>query len=563
MNFFITVNNREIEAVKGETILQALKRAGISIPTLCNMEGFTPTGACRLCMVEVKGREGLVPSCSQPVEEWMEVKTHTPRVIKARRMIVELLLASHPDDCLYCERNCHCELQNLAFELNVRERKQSSRRPAMVKDLSSPAITRDPSKCILCGRCVRICEEVMGCSSLEFSGKGDASRIDTLGGRGLNATSCIACGQCVMVCPTGALYEKKKLAELQIALGNPGLHPVAVVDPVVSLSLADVYGNRNLRQSARQLNNLLKRCGFREVYDYAALQDLYVRKTAEELTRAEGSTIYSSNCPAWIKYAEQYLPELLPCISKLKSPSQLAGTLLKKLLPEKDGTKPFVVSFSPCTARKYESRRREFNPVGEPEIDLVITARALEQYVVLNGMDPATAEAEEFNKPFQTSSMYGELGGVSGGTMEAVAAETYFRLTGGKDLPSGRLKKVKPGKIRELVFDHAGETWRFASVSGMAEAAGFIEELSGKPGYYRYIEVMACPNGCINGGGLPILNDDNILKNRQKQLTELAEKNALACSNRNRTIDELLSELAKMDGGEQLLYTAYEPGKTV
>ncbi len=562
MNFYITVNNREIEAVKGETVLQALKRSGINIPTLCNMEGFTPTGACRLCMVEVKGKDELIPSCSQPVEEWMEISTHTPRVIKARRMIVELLLASHPDDCLYCERNCHCELQNLAFELNVRERKQSSRRGMMVKDLSSPAITRDPSKCILCGRCVRVCEEVMGCSALEFSGKGDTARIDTLGGRGLNSTSCIACGQCIMVCPTGALYEKKNMAELQIALGNPDLYPVALIDPVVSIALAEIYGNRNLRQAARQMNSLLRRSGFREVYDFSSAQDLYVRKTAEEVNDAGAKTLYSSNCPSWVKYAEQYLPDLIPSLSKQKSPSQMAGSIVKKIMPNKEGKKPFVVSISPCTGRKFEARRKEFNPLEGPDTDLVITARALEQFITLCGMDPSTAETEDFNKPFQTSSMHGELGGISGGTMEAVAAAVYFQLTGGKDLPSDRMKKGKQGKLmKELSFVHNGETWRFAAVSGMADAAAFLADCGKKPGFYRYIEVMACTNGCVNGGGLPITGENNHVKNRQKQLTELAEKNALSCSHRNRTVDELLTDLEKAGNADLLLKTDYYPRK--
>lgn len=544
-------------------MLQALKRSGITIPTLCNMEGFTPTGACRLCMVEVKGRDELVPSCSQPVEEWMEVMTHTPRVIKARRMIVELLLAGHPDDCLYCERNCHCELQNLAFELNVRERKQTVKKGMMVKDLSSPAIIRDPSKCILCGRCVRICEEVMGCSALEFSGRGDAARIDTMGGRGLNASTCIACGQCVMVCPTSALYEKKNLSELQIALGDPGLYPVALVDPVVNISLADTYGNRNLRQSARQLNELLKRCGFREVYDYASVQDLYIRKVAEEVTESAGRTIFSSNCPAWIKYAEQYLPELLPELSRLRSPQQMASALLKQQLPAMAGKKPFLVSFSPCTARKFEAKRKEFTPLAGPDTDLVITARTLVQYITLNGMDPATAGSEEFSKPFQTASMHGELGGIAGGTMEGVAAAVYHRLSGGKDLPADKLKKAKAGKpTREIAFDFGGEIWRFTSVSGMAEAAAFIAEARRSPGYYRYIEVMACTGGCVNGGGLPITRDVQNGKNRTKQLTELAEKNALSCSHRNRAVEEVMADFTKLPEGEALMLTAYYQRKT-
>ncbi|MFO7723280.1 MAG: [Fe-Fe] hydrogenase large subunit C-terminal domain-containing protein, partial [Bacteroidales bacterium] len=456
MNFFITVNNREIEAVKGETVLQALRRAGISVPTLCNMEGFTPTGACRLCMVEVTGKSDLVPACSYPVEEWMEVQTHTPKVIKARKMIVELLLSGHPDDCLYCERNCHCELQDLAFELNIRERKHSGKKISKVKDLSSPAIIRDPAKCILCGRCVRICEEVMGCSTFEFSGKGNLSGITTTYGQPLNSSSCITCGQCVMVCPTGALYEKKNLAELQLALTDPARYPVAILDPVVSLTILEMNGNRNYRQGARQLIAILKRCGFREVLDFAAAHDFYAKQVAREIID-RGGMIFSSNCPAWVKYAEQYLPDILPALSKVKSPSQLGGTIFKHLYQQKSKSGadpiPYVVSLTPCTARKFEARRKEFTDLSSNEVDAVITTRALEQLINLNGLDFGQVEAEDFSKPFNTASLHGELAGIAGGTMEAVASAVYHELTGGKDLVDQKLKKARIGKsFREIEF---------------------------------------------------------------------------------------------------------------
>jgi NADH-quinone oxidoreductase subunit G/NADP-reducing hydrogenase subunit HndD len=547
MNFFITVNNREIEAMKGETVLQALRRAGISVPTLCNMEGFTPTGACRLCMVEVAGREDLVPACSCPVEEWMDVQTHTPRVIKARKMIVELLLSGHPDDCLYCERNCHCELQDLAFELNIRERKHSGKKINKIKDLSSPAIIRDPAKCILCGRCVRVCEEVMGCTTLEFSGKGNASGITTTCNRSMNNSTCIACGQCVMVCPTSALYEKKGMAELQLALGNPGLYPVAVVDPVVTITLAEINGNRNVRQAARQLNSVLKRCGFREVYDYAALQDLYVLKSSELVLGSPGTTWLSSNCPSFVKFAEQQLHDLLPSVAPLRSPSQMAGVLIRKVMEKQtqgkqDAARPFVVSITPCTARKYEAVRKEFTQLPASEVDMAITTRTLEQLIRLNGLVLNTAETEEFSRPFHTSSLHGELGGMAGGTMEAVAATVYHTLTGSKELIDPKIKKGRVTKgVREITFTHQKKEYRFASVSGMAEAHRFLTEMQRAPGACCYIEVMACPGGCVNGGGQPITKSTTDYRPRQKQLLEMAEKNALTASYRNRTLDDMLS----------------------
>lgn len=567
MNFYITVNNREIEAIKGETILQALKRAGISVPTLCNMNGFTPTGACRICMVEVTGKSDLVPACSYPVEEWMEIQTHTPRVIKARKVIVELLLSGHPDDCLYCERNCHCELQNLAYELNIRERKHSGKRINRVKDLSSPAIIRDPAKCILCGRCVRVCEEIIACSTLEFSGKGNISGITTTCNRSMNNSSCITCGQCIMVCPTSALYEKKHMAELQIALGNKELLPIAVVDPVVSVTLADINGNRNLRQAARQLNAVLKKCGFGMIYDYSVFHDLYVRKVAQQIVAGKAGTLLSSNCPAWIKFAEQQLQELLGDISTIKSPSQLAGSFIKSIHESNDKIKPdqkkpFVVSISPCTARKFEAQRKEFSTVKASDVDLVITTRTLEQIITLNGLDLNQVETEEYDKPFNTSSLHGELGGIAGGTMEAVAATVYHSLSDGKDLHDPKMIKSRFGKsIRETEFTINRKKYRFAAVSGMAEAVKFLNEAKKKPGTWCFIEVMACPAGCVNGGGQPISGDAQIYRQRQKLLVDMADKNALTTAYRNRSIDDLLAsyDINNDTTLEQLLTTEYKP----
>lgn len=546
MNFFITVNNREIEAIKGETVLQALRRSGISVPTLCNMEGFTPTGACRLCMVEVAGREDLVPACSCPVEEWMEVQTHTPRVIKARRMIVELLLSGHPDDCLYCERNCHCELQNLAFELNVRERKHSGKKINKIKDLSSPAIIRDPAKCILCGRCVRVCEEVMGCTTLEFSGKGNTSGITTTCNRNLNNSTCIACGQCVMVCPTSALYEKRGMAELQLALGNPKYYPVAVVDPVVTVTLAEKSGSRNLRQTARQLNAVLKRCGFHEVYDYAALQDMYVMQSAAMVMDSPGAAFVSSNCPSAVKFIEQNLHDWIQRISPLRSPSQMAGVLIRKVMEKRDPAqkekpRPFVVSITPCTARKFEAVRKEFAQMRAYEVDMALTTRTLEQLIQLNGLVLNTAETAEFSRPFHTSSLHGELAGLAGGTMEAIATSVYHAVTEGKELTDPKIRKGRIMKsMREITFTHQKRTYRFISVSGMADARRFLSEMKPDPAVSCYIEVMACPSGCINGGGQPIPSGLAEVKQRQKQLLEMAEKNSLTSSYRNRTLDDIL-----------------------
>src|SRR6056297_643076 len=283
MQIDIEVNNKTIPARKGETILEALHDQGIQIPTLCRLEDFTPTGACRLCVVEVEGRENLVPACSYPVEEWMKIRTHSPRVIEARRMIVELLLSNHPDDCLYCERNGHCELQRLAEELNIRERRISGRKNRTNLDLSSPGIVYDPSKCVLCSRCVRICEETEQVSTLDFTGRGNTTSVRAAMGKDLNFSNCIQCGQCIMVCPTGALHEKSYLDAIQQAVNREDMTTVVHYAPSVAVSLAEELGMKPGKDVSGLINSALKKIGFDKVYDGTFASEIYVMEEAAEL----------------------------------------------------------------------------------------------------------------------------------------------------------------------------------------------------------------------------------------------------------------------------------------
>ena len=286
MLFTIQVNNKKIKAEKGETILSALNRNGIIIPTLCRMKDFTPTGACRMCVVEVEGRERLVTACSQPVEEWMKIKTHSPRVIQARKTIVELLLSNHPDDCLYCDRNLDCELQRLSEELNIRERRIRGRKIKPRLDQSSPAIVRELSKCILCGRCVRVCEEVVTSTSLDFINKGRATHVGAAMDRDFNFSSCIHCGQCVLVCPTGALHEKHYINEVQEYLNKPDIIKVIQYSPLVTSGLAEEFGIRYSRDLDRLLNAVLRRIGFDKVYTTGIGTDLCISEIAGQLSES-------------------------------------------------------------------------------------------------------------------------------------------------------------------------------------------------------------------------------------------------------------------------------------
>ena len=294
MLFTIQVNNKKIKAEKGETILAALNRNGIIIPTLCRMKEFTPTGACRMCVVEVEGRERLVTACSQPVEEWMKIRTHSPRVIQARKTIVELLLSNHPDDCLYCDRNLNCELQRLSEELNIRERRIRGRKIKPRLDQSSPAIVRELSKCILCGRCVRVCEEVITATSLDFINKGRATHVGPAMDRDFNFSSCIHCGQCVIVCPTGALHEKHNITEVQEYLNKPDIIKVIQYSPLVTAGIAEELGMRNSRDFDRILNSVLRRIGFDKVFTTGTGTDLCITEIAAQLSARTGTKIRHS-----------------------------------------------------------------------------------------------------------------------------------------------------------------------------------------------------------------------------------------------------------------------------
>ena len=362
----IQINNRPVEAKAGETILDVLKRENIQVPTLCHLEGLFPTGACRMCVVEIKGINGLVPSCAYPVQEGMEIQTHSPKAIRARKTIIELLLANHPDDCLYCVRNGDCELQSLAEELGVRERRYESGKNVYQIDSSSPSIVRDPAKCILCGKCVRVCEEVQGVSAIDFVNRGSKTIVDTAFHEGLNLSSCINCGQCVMVCPTGALREQSHIKRVVDALNDPEMFVVVQHAPAISVTLGEEMGLKPGMDVIGALNAALRKLGFDKVFDTSFTADLTIMEEGSELVhRIQNSgklPMFTSCSPGWIKFVEQFYPEYMENLSTCKSPQQMMGALIKHIVAKREGIDPkkiFSVSIMPCTAKKFEAERPE------------------------------------------------------------------------------------------------------------------------------------------------------------------------------------------------------------
>jgi len=533
MLFTIQVNNKKIKARKGETILSALNRNGIKIPTLCRMKDFTPTGACRVCVVEVEGRDRLVTACSQPVEEWMKIKTHSPKVITARKTIVELLLSNHPDDCLYCDKNLNCELQKLAEELNIRERRIKARKIKPRLDQSSPAIVRELSKCILCGRCIRVCEEVITANSLNFIKKGSLTHVGPAMDRDFNFSSCIHCGQCVMKCPTGALHEKHNIAEVQDLLNHPEIVKVIQYSPLVALGIAEELGIRFNRDFDRILNSMLRRIGFDKVFLTGTGTDICISELADQLTESldkkTEKPVYISTCPAWVKYAEQFLPGILPDLSTIKSPQQITGALIKTLIAEQAGIKPekiFSVSASPCMAMKFEARRDGMMRKGISDVDSVMTVRELARLIRLYGIDVSNIESEPADEPMAGRSSAALLAEVSGGMAEAVVRTAFFTKYG-KEADKQLFKKLRStGTFREASVPFGKKEVNIAVVDGLTGLTKLKASIdSGK--IFDLIEVMTCPGGCINGAGLPFSFPDSDRKSRIKMIYQTDETDAV------------------------------------
>ncbi|MCU0362007.1 MAG: 2Fe-2S iron-sulfur cluster-binding protein [Bacteroidales bacterium] len=551
MLFTITVNNKKIKAEKGETILSALNRNGIKIPTLCRMKDFTPTGACRMCVVEVEGRERLVTACSQPVEEWMVIKTHTPRVIMARKTLVELLLSNHPDDCLYCERNLNCELQRLSEELGIRERRIRGKRIKLRLDQSSPAIVRELSKCILCGRCVRVCEEVVTATSLDFIKKGRLTHVGPAMDKDFNFSSCIHCGQCVLVCPTGALHEKHSISEVQEYLNKPDILKVIQYSPLVASGVAEELGIKYSRDFDRILNSILRRIGFDLVFTTGSGTDIMIHETAALLMdrKSEGNDtpLYVSACPAWVKYAEQFHPSLLPSLSTVKSPQQITGVLIKTVVSSQAKVKPegiFSVSATPCMAMKFEARRDGMMRKGISDVDSVLTARELARLIRLYGIDTSNASEEPADEPLSTRSSLAALSEVSGGITEGIIRHIHHEKTG-KEADRQLFRKIRlGGSFRESSFTIGDTELTVAVVDGLTG----LEKLKAAIAAGRSIdlvEVMTCPGGCVHGAGMPFSSAKEDVRNRAKLVLQSDETGAISLPCKSPSFINLCERLLK------------------
>jgi iron-only hydrogenase group A len=567
MELSITVNQKEVRAEKGELLLDVLDRQGIHVPTLCHMKGFFPSGACRMCVVENEQTGKLITACSFTAEPGMVIKTHSPRVIEARKTIVELLLSNHPDDCLYCVRNGNCDLQDLAREHHITERRISGEKNSHHTDLSSASIVRAPAKCILCGRCVKVCEEVMGVSAIDFINRGSNTIIGPTFKKGLNTSSCVNCGQCIMVCPTGALSEKNHFAEIMDALKDPKKTVVVQYAPAISVTIAEEFGMAPGTDVNGLLNAALRKTGFDKIFDTTFAADLTIMEESAELIErlANGGTLpmITSCCPGWIKYAEEFASDFLPNLSTCKSPQQMLGAVLKSYYSEISGIPPedlYVVSIMPCSAKKFEGQREEMTQKGISDIDAVLTTRELVDFFRLYGISLEKLDTETADSPHGIRSSAGKLFGVSGGVMEAALRTAFFKITG-KELSQFRINKVRGLTGRKEAHIRINETeLGIAVVNGLANAKILLDEIRSGRSDIHFIEVMACPAGCIGGGGQPLGKSPEALQQRMKALYRIDETESVKVSHKNPEVIELYNAfLGKPLGhkSHEILHTTY------
>jgi len=565
----MTVNGLSVEIKAGDTILSACRRASLHIPTLCELEGFEAAGSCRFCVVEVKGRPNLLPSCAYPAEPNMEIQTHSLRVIEARRSIIGLLLADHPGDCLACVRSGACRLQELAAEFDLRQRRSYVPRPHHELDTSSPSITRETSKCVLCGKCVRVCEEVQTVSAIGFIGRGANTIVGTVFNQGMNVSSCVCCGQCTLVCPTGALHEKRDLSRVVEALRDPEKVVVVQHAPSVSVSIGELAGLPAGHDVDGHLVAALRRLGFQYVFDTSFTADLTVMEEASELAHRIKSggvlPMFTSCSPAWVKFVETFYPDFIPNLSTCKSPQAMLGAVIKTYWAKRmklDPAKIFSVSIMPCTAKKFEAARAEMGRNGVRDVDAVLTTRELARLLKQYNLNLQTPPPEKADSPFGERSTAGKIFGASGGVTEAALRTAYYLLTG-QDASSLDFKEVRGIEgIKEYRVKAGGATLGIAVANSLSNARKMLDQIRAGRADIHLLEVMSCPGGCVGGGGQPFDSTHGAVKARLAALYEIDRSETVPrrMSHHNKEIKRLYDEFLGEPMGPMshtLLHTHY------
>lgn len=573
-NINLRIDDKEVCVPEGTTILEAAKTVGIDIPTLCFLKDINEIGDCRMCIVEVEGRRGFATSCIQKVEEGMVVRTHSPEVIEARKVILDLILSNHQRDCLTCTRNGNCELQNLAVKFNVTDVKFEGEKNQHMIDNISPSIVRDFNKCILCRRCVSVCKNVQKIGAIDCINRGFNSCISTVGDNSLNDVNCTFCGQCIEACPVGALKEKDSTVEAWRKIKDPDTYTIVQTAPAVRVALGEEFGLPIGTNVKGQMVAALKRLGFDKVFDTNTGADFTIMEEGTEfikrLQENDNLPMITSCSPGWVRYIEANYPENLKHLSSCKSPHEMFGALLKTYYAEKMGIDPskiYVVSVMPCIAKKFERQRTELQNNGMYDVDCVITTRELARMIKQANIEFVELEDEEFDDPMGEATGAAAIFGVTGGVMEAALRSVADILTG-QDLENINFEEVRGEEgIKRATVKIGDRDIKVVVAHGLGNAQKIMEEIKSGKADYQFVEIMACPGGCIMGGGQPIKSSKiratiDVRKKRADAMYDIDEKSIIRKSHQNPVLKKIYEEYLGEPGGHrahELLHTHYHP----
>ncbi|HOK08592.1 MAG TPA: NADH-dependent [FeFe] hydrogenase, group A6 [Candidatus Hydrogenedens sp.] len=572
----IKIDDRDVSVPEGTTVMEAAEKIGIQIPRLCYHPDLSLQGSCRVCIVEVKGFDFYMTSCSTKVWEGMEIKTNSPEIRRARRDIVELLLDNHPQDCQTCERDGNCELQNLSYSLGVRERLFSGERKRFPEDKRSKSVVRVPEKCILCGRCVRVCAEVQGVYNLSQHGRGFNTQVMPAHGSAMDESVCIQCGQCIMVCPVAAFIEQSHTEKVWNALADPKKHVVIQTAPSIRAAIGEGFGMEPGTPATGKMVTALRLLGFDAIFDTNFGADLTIVEEATEflkrIQKKERLPLLTSCSPGWINFLEKFYPEMIPFASTCRSPMSMTSVLLKTYYAEKIKKDPkdvFVVAVMPCVAKKYEADRDEHKMAdGTPYTDAVLTTRELIWMIKCYGIDLKDLPDSEFDNPLGESSGAADIFGTTGGVMEAALRMACEVLTG---LPPEKMEFTDVRAVeglRETEVTFGNYKINVAVSNGLTNAKTILNRIISGEKQYHIVEIMACPGGCIGGGGQPYppegyhFLDPELLAKRAQALYKIDSNKNIRSSNHNPSIQQVYREFLGAPGSErahQLLHTHYHP----